>query len=111
MSDYTPNLATAESAYVNWALLGDRGIDAVEAADEFDRFIAKVRAESYNAGFDDGFNANPDHQHVQKIKADALRVAAKYFAGGLHCAGMRTTPEGTVRDLRRMADLVEGKHE
>lgn len=46
MGDYTPNLATIESAYVNWALLADRGIDASEAAAEFDRFIAKVKADA-----------------------------------------------------------------
>ncbi|SMX76652.1 hypothetical protein [Brevibacterium antiquum] len=46
MSEYTANLATIESAYVNWALLADRGIDASEAAAEFDRFIAKVKADA-----------------------------------------------------------------
>ena len=43
---YVPNLATAESAYVHWALLSDRGIDAADASDEFDRFVAKIKADA-----------------------------------------------------------------
>lgn len=44
---------------------------------------------------------------VRKAKAEALREAARYFAGGLHCADMRTTPEETVRDLNRRATEYE----
>lgn len=44
---------------------------------------------------------------VRKAKAEALREAARYFAGGLHCADMRTTPEETVRDLNRRAAEYE----
>ena len=40
---------------------------------------------------------------VQAAKAEALREEARYFAGGLHCADMRTTPEETVRHLNRRA--------
>lgn len=54
MSDCTPNLATIESAYVNWALLADRGIDASEAAAEFDRFIEQIRAEAWDEGYETG---------------------------------------------------------
>lgn len=43
---YVPNLATVESAYVHWALLSDRGIDAADASDEFDRFLSKVKADA-----------------------------------------------------------------
>lgn len=31
--------------------------------------------------------------------ADALNSAANYFAGGLHCMDMRSTPEETVQYL------------
>ena len=44
---------------------------------------------------------------VRAAKAEALREAARYFAGGLHCADMRTTPEETVRDLNRRATEYE----
>ena len=44
---------------------------------------------------------------VRAAKAEALREAARYFAGGLHCADMRTTPEETVRDLNRRAAEYE----
>ena len=44
---------------------------------------------------------------IQAAKAEALREAARYFAGGLHCADMRTTPEETVRDLNRRATEYE----
>ena len=44
---------------------------------------------------------------VQAAKAEALREAARYFAGGLHCADMRATPEETVRDLNRRATEYE----
>ena len=40
---------------------------------------------------------------VRAAKAEALREEARYFAGGLHCADMRTTPEETVRHLNRRA--------
>lgn len=62
MSDCTPNLATIESAYVNWALLADRGIDASEAAAEFDRFIADVKADAWDEGLRAGWEEcqNPD---------------------------------------------------
>ena len=40
---------------------------------------------------------------VRAAKAEALREEARYFAGGLHCADMRTTPEETVRRLNRRA--------
>ena len=44
---------------------------------------------------------------VRDAKAEALRDAARYFAGGLHCADMRTTPEETVRYLNRRATEYE----
>lgn len=44
---------------------------------------------------------------VRAAKAEALRDAARYFAGGLHCADMRTTPEETVRYLNRRATEYE----
>ena len=44
---------------------------------------------------------------VRAAKAEALREAARYFAGGLHCADMRTTPEETVRYLNRRAAEYE----
>ena len=40
---------------------------------------------------------------VQAAKAEALREAARYFVGGLHCSDMRSTPEETVRELNRRA--------
>lgn len=46
-------------------------------------------------------------EEVRKAKAEALREAARYFAGGLHCADMRATPEETVRDLNRRAAEYE----
>ncbi|MGR6088999.1 hypothetical protein ACU4IU_00385 [Brevibacterium sp. CSND-B09] len=52
---YVPNLATAESAYVHWALLSDRGIDAADASDEFDRFLAKIKADVWAEGYGAGF--------------------------------------------------------
>lgn len=44
---------------------------------------------------------------VQAAKAEALREAAHYFASGLHCADMRSTPEETVRELNRRATEYE----
>ena len=44
---------------------------------------------------------------VRAAKAEALREEARYFAGGLHCADMRTTPEETVRHLNRRATEYE----
>lgn len=44
---------------------------------------------------------------VRAAKVEALRDAARYFAGGLHCADMRTTPEETVRELNRRATEYE----
>lgn len=46
-------------------------------------------------------------EEVRKAKAEALREAAHYFAGGLHCADMRSTPEETVRELNRRATEYE----
>lgn len=65
MSDCTPNLATIESAYVNWALLADRGIDASEAAAEFDRFIADVKADAWDEGWSAGYTDAVDDEHPQ----------------------------------------------
>ncbi len=71
MSDYTPNLATIESAYVNWALLADRGIDASEAAAECDRFIAKVKADALREAAEDMDNTDdPDAIHIANGDAD-----------------------------------------
>ena len=44
---------------------------------------------------------------VRAAKAEALREEARYFAGGLHCADMRTTPEETVRHLNRRTTEYE----
>ena len=44
---------------------------------------------------------------VRDAKAEALRDAARYFASGLHCADMRSTPEETVRYLNRRATEYE----
>lgn len=44
---------------------------------------------------------------VRAAKTEALREAARYFAGGLHCADMRSTPEETVRELNRRATEYE----
>lgn len=78
---YVPNLATVESAYVHWALMSDRGIDAADASDEFDGFIAKV-------------------------KADALREAALMFSSrpGNSYSGVAVT---LLLDAR--ADRIEGE--
>lgn len=47
--------------------------------------------------------AEQARQAVAEIKARALDKEADFFAGGLHCADMRLTPEETVRRLRRQA--------
>lgn len=87
---------------------------------------ADIRA-WFPAGFEKGAESARDHLAAQQepteaeveptadlpiirsAQADALRGAARYFAAGLHCADMRSTPEETVRELNRRADQIEEK--
>lgn len=55
MSDYTPNEAAVIAAYVDWAVVSDREVDTSEAAHEFDRFIADVKADAWDEGLQAGW--------------------------------------------------------
>lgn len=57
-------------------------------------------------GDGDGLDERVFDALISRAKAVALREAADWFTGGLHCADMRTTPEETVRDLRNRADQI-----
>lgn len=77
MSDYTPNEAAVIAAYVDWAVVSDREVDTSEAAREFDRFIAKVKADALREVADEwgdgteGFPYGPLHERADEIEGEA----------------------------------------
>lgn len=50
---YTPSLDTARNNYASSRNMADIGVDPLAAFDEFDRMIAKVRAEAWNQAYDE----------------------------------------------------------
>lgn len=84
MSDYRPSMGGMRKAYHRWAIVNENVVAPSELDAEFDRFIAKV-------------------------KADALREAANALPKPV---GLKCNPECHTADwasLRVRADRIEGE--
>lgn len=84
MSDYTPSMGGMREAYHRWAIVNENVVAPSELDAEFDRFIAKIKADALREAAGAlpkpvGLNCNEECHNVDwaslRVRADRIEEA------------------------------------